>query len=576
MSKRIRKIIDSIENHPLTLSQFILGFSALIVLRMLGEHFLSGFASRPAEFALGSALAAYLFFLFSIILLILFLSAYLRESFRKIANLLLWGFFLVIFPPLLDKYFCGDQRCWSFYAFDSLAGLGKRFLTFFGSDPVVGITYGVRIEVALAVLFLIGYIFLKTGKPLKAFLGGFIAYAILFILGSFPSWLAFLFLASEKNVASVQGIDVAGLFLSPIRYFSYSGAEILNTLNAKMNLIYAFLLAPLSVLFFWQNFRGKFWPVVRNVRWIQISIHAGLVLFGAGLGAFYFPQNITVDIFSFFALANLILAAVFAWLASVFLNDIADLEIDKITNPKRPTATGEISAGEYQNYFWACFLLSLILGLTVGVKFFLLALVYQTISWIYSCPPFRLKRFSGAAGFLSALALALLFSSGFMLLSDGQDISRLPHQVFWLLIVAFMVSLPIKDLKDIEGDRKNGVWTIPVLLGETWARFVIGLGIFISYALSVVWLNAKILFFPAMILGAVSFWVLQNKKISSRRVHIWVFGLLFVYVLLMAYLLFWPVIKLSRPVSNLIQSSTFNFSARTPGSRPAFLNVSES
>ena len=65
-----------------------------------------------------------------------------------------------------------------------------------------------------------------------------------------------------------------------------------------------------------------------------------------------------------------------------------------------------------------------------------------------------------------------------------------------------MISLPIKDLKDIEGDQKNGVWTIPVLLGETWARFAIGLGIFVSYALSVVWLNAKILFFPAMILGA--------------------------------------------------------------------------
>ena len=115
--------------------------------------------------------------------------------------------------------------------------------------------------------------------------------------------------------------------------------------------------------------------------------------------------------------------------------------------------------------------MSLILALTVGVKFFLVILTYQIIGWIYSCWPFRLKRFPGVASFLSALALTLLFSSGFMLLADNQDISQFPAKVFWLLIIAFMISLPIKDLKDIEGDQKNGIWTIPVLLGETWARF---------------------------------------------------------------------------------------------------------
>jgi 4-hydroxybenzoate polyprenyltransferase len=143
------------------------------------------------------------------------------------------------------------------------------------------------------------------------------------------------------------------------------------------------------------------------------------------------------------------------------------------------------------------------------------------------------------------MALILLFISGFILVVDNQNLSGFPMKIFWLMAVAFTVSLPIKDLKDIESDRKEGIFTIPVLLGETWARFFIGLGIFVSYALSVVWLNAKILFFPAMILGAASFWILQSKKISARRVHIWVFGFLFVYVLAMAWLVFWPAIKVS-------------------------------
>ena len=545
MLNKARNIIKAIEEYPITLPQFLLAFSAIIALRMLGENLLSGLEGKSLEFFIGSTLAAYLFFLFSILLLILFVSAYLGESFKKVANLLLWGFFIVIFPPILDKILCGVQRCWSFYAFDSLFGLSKRFLTFFGQDPYVGITYGVRVEVALAVIFLTFYIFLKTRNVLKSLIGGAISYVILFILGSFPSWLTFLFLAPAKKFTAVEGFDVAGIFLSPVRYFSIESGDILNALNVKMNLIYAFLIVLFLILFFLINFRDKFWAIVKNVRWIQISIHAGLILFGAGLGAFYFPNNLTINIFSFFALVNLILAAVFAWLASVFLNDQVDLEADKITNLKRPLITGIITKEEYMNFFWACFPLSLILALTVGVKFFLIIFVYQVIGWVYSCPPFRLKRFPIVASFLSALALTLLFSSGFILLADNQEITALPAKVFWLLVIAFVISLPIKDLKDIEGDRKNNIWTIPVILGEAWARFVIGLGIFVSYALSVVWLNAKILFIPAMILGALSFWILETKKISPRRVHIWVFGLLFLYVILMAYFLFWPAIRFS-------------------------------
>jgi len=543
MLQKIQRVVFSIENYPLSVFQFLLGFSAIIALRMLGENLIAGLAGRPLDLFVGSALAAYLFFLFAYLITLIFLRFYLREPARKLANILLWGYLLVIFPPLIDKLWCGRNFCWSFYAFDSLRGLGQRFLTFFGSDATIGITYGVRVEVALAIVFLMIYIFLKTKKALKSLLGGLIAYIILFILGSFPSWLTFIILSPAKKITAVEGFDVAGLFLSPARYFSIESADILNALNVKMNLIYVFLLVPVLLFFFWYNYREKFWPVVRNVRWIQIMIHAGLILFGAGLGAFYFPDNLQINIFALFALANLILAAIFAWLASVFLNDIVDLEIDKQTNKKRPLVTGEVSRNDYNQLFWASFVMSLLLSLAVGVKFFLIVLAYQIIGWVYSCFPFRLKRFPGVATFLSALALTLLFSSGFILLADNQDISQFPQKVFWLLIIAFAVSLPIKDLKDIEGDKKNGIWTIPVVLGETRARFAIGLGIFVSYALSVVWLNAKILFLPAMVLGASSFWILQSKKISPRRVHIWVFGLLFVYVALMTYLVFYPSVK---------------------------------
>ena len=539
----LQKILSKIENYPLTLTGWLTGFTAIIALRMLGENLLGGFEDRASAFFIGSTLAAWLFFAFSFLIILIFLSFWLEEGPKKVANVLLWGFFLTIFPPIIDKVWCGRNFCWSFYAFDSLKGLGVRFLTFFGDNPTLGITYGVRVEVALAVVFLIIYAYIKQKKVIKSLLTGILSYIILFILGSFPSWLTFLYFLPQKSPFSVENFDIAGLFLTPATLFSAKETDFMNALNVKMNLVYAFLLVPLAILFFWIFYREKFWPVVRNIRWIQIMIHAGLILTGTGLGAFYFPDNLNINIFSVFALANLILAAVFAWLASVFLNDREDMAIDKITNAKRPLATGALTDENYRQLFWIGLIFSLILSLTVGVKFFLIILLYQIIGWIYSAWPFRLKRFPVIASFLSALALALLFSGGFILFADGQNIARLPREVFWLLIIAFTISLPIKDFKDIEGDRANGVWTIPVLLGEAWARFAIGLGIFIAYSLSVVWLNAKILFFPAMILGAFSFWILQTKKISPRRVHIFIFGLLFLYVLAIFWLVFWPALK---------------------------------
>lgn len=539
------KFLQKIEDYPLTLTGWLTAFSAIIALRMLGENLLNGLADKSLAFFIGSTLAAWLFFAFSYLIVLVFLTFWLKEHIKKVANVLLWGFLLAIFPPIIDKVWCGQNFCWSFYAFDSLRGLLIRFFTFFGNNAAIGITYGVRVEVALATLFVIIYAYIKQKKAIRALLAGLFTYIILFILGSFPSWLAYLYFLPKKSIFAVQSFDIAGLFLTPAAFFSISEPDFVNALNVKMNLIYAYLLVFVVIFFFWLYFRDKFWPVMKNVRWIQIMIHAGLILTGAGLGAFYFPNNLNINVFSFFAISNLILAAIFAWLASVFLNDQIDLGIDKMTNAQRPLATGVLASEDYRQLFWICFVFSLILAITVGVKFFLIMLVYQAIGWIYSAWPFRIKRFPLVASLFSSLALALLFMSGFMLLSDGQNITRFPHQVFWLLILAFTISLPIKDLKDIEGDRAEEIWTIPVLLGETWARFAIGLGIFISYALSVIWLNAKILFFPAMILGALSFWILQSKKISPRRVHIFVFGLLFLYVLAIAYLVFWPAINLS-------------------------------
>jgi 4-hydroxybenzoate polyprenyltransferase len=529
-----------VEDHPITFGGWLLAFSSIIALRLLGESFLSSFSGKSPDFFIGSSLAAWLFFLFAALILVMILGVYLRIGYRKIANILLWGFIMVIFPPLIDRSLCGPDY-WSFYLFDGLSGLFSKFLLFFGDSPCLGITYGVRFEVAFAAILVGVYAFIKTKKPIRSLFAVILTYSTLFILGSLP-WLAAMLLLLPKNIFSVQSYDIAGVFLSTTGFLSIRDISILNALNVKMNLIYAFFISILSMLFFWKYFQRTFIEIAKNIRWVQILIHSGLVLFGITLGAFYFPQNITLNAFSFLAAANLILSATFSWIASVFLNDIADKSIDEMTNTNRPLVSGQADIEDYKDIFWPFFILALALGLSVGTKFFFLALIYQIIGVIYSIFPYRLKRFPIIATFLSALAITLWFFAGFMLLSDNQQIDQLPRQIIALMLVAFTISLPVKDLKDIEGDKKNGVWTVPVIFGEKWARFIIGLGIFISYSLSVLWLNAKILFFPAMLCGLFSFIVLQSEKISSRRVHVWVFAAIFFYTACIFFFLFLPIL----------------------------------
>ena len=174
----------------------------------------------------------------------------------------------------------------------------------------------------------------------------------------------------------------------------------------------------------------------------------------------------------------------------------------------------------------------------VNYKLGVLLIIYQTLAWFYSAEPFRLKRFPIVASFLSATTLLTVFFSGFILFSPAQNLDYLPWRIVFLLLIAYTLSLPIKDFKDIAGDKKDGILTVPVIFGEEKGRLIVGAGFFISYVLSVFFINEKSLFFPALIFGALSFFVMINKKIHPRKVFWWILPLVTIYGLLAVRLIF--------------------------------------
>jgi 4-hydroxybenzoate polyprenyltransferase len=124
------------------------------------------------------------------------------------------------------------------------------------------------------------------------------------------------------------------------------------------------------------------------------------------------------------------------------------------------------------------------------------------------------------------------------LLSDNQTLAGLSWRIIGLLMISYTISLPIKDFKDIEGDEKDGVWTIPVIFGERKGRLIVATGVFISYVLSVFFLNEMKLFFWAIFAGVISFIIVNNDEIKPRELPAWVLGVVAVYALILVWVVF--------------------------------------
>ncbi len=578
MIKAFKKILNFIESYPLNFWLWLSAFSAIIIFRILIENWLATFKNRSGLFLFYEFTHTFLFFLISYILFAILLKKFLKTELKKISNILLWGFLIILAPPIIDYIISNGKGYWSFYEFDGIQGLIKRFFIFYGDTPEIGITYGVRFEVALSLFFIFIYSLAKLSENknfsnfinwklienlklkiknytknyqlinlIKALIITFVAYIIFFILGTFPSYIAILIRGFSKGFINVSAIDVAQMFLTPAHFFSHQITDIVSSLNIKMSLIYSLLLVLLLLIISWHLNKEKIKIFLVNARYPQLIYHGGLLVLGIGLACIFNQTTIEINFFNILSFLALLLAVFFTWLASLVPNDIYDLESDRLTpNKNRPLVQKVFTLEEYKILGWALFIFSLLLSAIVNFKIAALLFVYQAIAWLYSCPPFRLKRIAFISTFISALASLLILFSGYILVSPNQDLAKLPFSLILLLIFGYTFSLPIKDFKDIQGDKKNGIFTVPVLFGEYWGKIIVSTGLFISFMFSVVILNEFRLFFCAFFCGGISYWIVlfssENGKITYKRLPWWILGLVFIYGLILVGIIFFNLL----------------------------------
>jgi homogentisate phytyltransferase/homogentisate geranylgeranyltransferase len=166
-----------------------------------------------------------------------------------------------------------------------------------------------------------------------------------------------------------------------------------------------------------------------------------------------------------------LVAAVAVNVYIVGINQITDVEIDRVNKPFLPIAAGELSLERAWLIVAACGILPVGLALTQGAAETAAVVAALAIGTAYSVPPVRLKRFAIAAslcvsGVRSAivnLGVAAHFTAAL-----GTQGATIPPGVWALTAFVLPFSLAIailKDVPDAEGDRAHTILTFTVRHG---------------------------------------------------------------------------------------------------------------
>lgn len=536
LGKKVDKLLDK----SVSPIQFLVAFLGIITIRVFVEQFVA--RAIPLNFGEMIVTWTHNLFLFFITfsLVWLYLSFYLRINPAKLSFFFSVASLLIIFPPLIDIWKTRGETFWSFYALGGARDLAQYFFSLLGNISSGIVYYGTRIVFLSGTVAIAGVVYLKTRSFIRSMVAAFWVYLIIFSMAVFPSLFSLLYypLFLKVPFSKVRSFHIAEFFGSPEKIFSLESIGLKYSFAYKLDLIYFLLTLAILMIMFFLISREKFRAVLKNFRYPQVIYHSGLFFIGMGLGFWYYPDNLTLDFFSILAVFVLLTSIWMAWLASLVVNDLEDVEIDRLTNPDRPLPQGVFTEKQYIQLGAISLFLALLGGMVVGMKFFVLLVIYQIIAWFYSSHPFKLKRFPLLATMVGSLAVMMVFFMGFILLSDGQTIDILPWPAVFLLIIAYTISIPIKDFKDMAGDKKAGIWTIPVIFGEKKGKLIIASGIFSTFMLSVYLLNENLLFFPAILSGTIVFIVINSRKIKPKRLPWWVLGVVAVYGMILVKIVF--------------------------------------
>ena len=207
-----------------------------------------------------------------------------------------------------------------------------------------------------------------------------------------------------------------------------------------------------------------------------------------------------------YPLLGLLMAAVLN-AASNALNQIYDLEIDRVNKPRRPLPSGRLSIAGAWTFTAAAYVVALVLAWLVAPEgrheCFWIVLVATAITFVYSVPPFRTKRLGIWANVTIAIPRGLLLK-----VAGWSAVKTVAGAEPWYIGAIFGLFLlgasTTKDFADMEGDARGGCRTLPIIYGVRRAAWMISPSFVVPFVLISAGVWAGILTGRPLLLHALS------------------------------------------------------------------------
>jgi len=494
----LTSIIEDAERSSLHWGYVAVTFLAIVLARNLLEGALGPngaigsvyFTSPSSLMVLDHFVLVYvsLFLSFSLLL-----SAVTRERIGAVMRVVTPAWALLLLPPVLDYILTSGEGMKITYVLE----LRPVVLRFF--DPRASfatVSPGQRVEMLGACLLAATYARLKTRSWLKAAAGFLGVYVVLALHGVLPSLIARASLALAGAATSAE-----------FAYFSvFRAGGIVADESRKLALLFLLTSSALGWFAYRRHAPGKAAALWRSIRPLRALHYLGLTSFGVAFGWVLFSRYGVEfagsgDVLGMLATC---LATLCAFQASVAINDVFDEEGDRVAGERRPLVEGTLTRRDLTGQAVVFSTGALLFALNVKYSTFLFVVLALVVSFAYSAPQLRLKRFPLVSSLTLGLVSLTACLVGFSVYADERALALFPSPLAWVIVLSFGLGFAVKDLKDVEGDRATGVWTLPVLLGPTAGRTAVAVLVFLGYLSVAVLMPYRVLIVPSVLVGLAS------------------------------------------------------------------------
>ena len=175
---------------------------------------------------------------------------------------------------------------------------------------------------------------------------------------------------------------------------------------------------------------------------------------------------------AFGSLGTILSSGILANIFIVGINQLVDVEIDKLNGKKLPIATGELSWTTARDIVGFCLIGAVTVAYYESPLWGKVITCMCIIGFVYSVPPIRLKRFAVPAALCIVLARGVLGTVGGTLAYahamehelDEFAINHLKNFTAIMIVFTTVIAL-MKDVPDVEGDVAENVRSLSVIIG---------------------------------------------------------------------------------------------------------------